>query len=80
MIGKATSSKEGGRLHRMAHDANLSNAVRIQRLYMAALARKPTAPEIALANELMRLRQDPAKALEDVWWAVLNSGEFILNH
>ena len=40
----------------------------------------PTAQEIALANELMLLRQDPAKALEDVWWAVLNSGEFILNH
>ena len=80
LIAKATSSKEGGRLHRMANDSNLTNAVRIQRLYLAALARKPTAQEIALANDLMLLRQDPAKALEDVWWAVLNSGEFILNH
>jgi hypothetical protein len=80
LIAKATSSEQGGRLHRMASDPNLTNAVRIQRLYLAALARKPTAQEIALANELMKLRQDPAQALEDVWWAVLNSGEFILNH
>jgi hypothetical protein len=80
LISKATSSQKDGRLHRMANDSSLTNAVRIQRLYLAALARKPTAQEIVLANDLLALRQDPAKALEDVWWAILNSGEFILNH
>ncbi len=38
LISKATSSEKGGRLQRMAADTSLTNAVRIQRLYLAALA------------------------------------------
>ena len=38
-------------------------------------------PEIAAANQLLVARNlDPAAALQDVWWAILNSNEFILNH
>ena len=34
-----------------------------------------------LANKLLEARKgDPAGALQDVFWVVLNSGEFILNH
>jgi hypothetical protein len=52
-------------------------------LYLAALSRRPT------ADELERLRKyveegGPARnrkaALADVFWALLNSGEFALNH
>ena len=80
LIDKATSTKQGGRLHRMANDPKINNAARIHRLYLAALARKPTGQEIAAANQIMLAGHDPAAALEDVWWAVLNTGEFILNH
>ncbi len=81
LIEKATQTEKGGFLHRVATDAKINNAARINRLYLAALARKPTGQEIALANELLLLRQgDPVAALADVWWAVLNSNEFILNH
>ena len=42
LIAKATSSEQGGRLHRMAIDQNLTNAVRIQRLNLAAFpSRRP---------------------------------------
>jgi hypothetical protein len=59
----------------------MNNAGKITELYLAALARKPTQPEVAAANQLLMARNlDPAAALQDVWWAVLNSNEFILNH
>lgn len=81
LIDKATSAEQGGFLHRVATDPKLNNAARINRLYLAALARRPSPQEITLANELLLARQgDAVAALQDVWWAVLNSNEFILNH
>ncbi len=53
----------------------------INYLYLAGLARRPSTKEIALANEMLQLRKgDAVAAMQDVWWAVLNSNEFILNH
>jgi hypothetical protein len=81
LVNKATSVDKGSFLERVSKDAKMNNAAKIQHLYLAALARRPTTQEIALANELMVLRKgDPIAALQDVWWAVLNSNEFILNH
>jgi hypothetical protein len=81
LINKATSTDKGGFLHRIASDPKMNNAAKINHLYLAALARRPIPQEVALANQLMVLRQgDPVAALQDVWWAVLNSNEFILNH
>ena len=37
--------------------------------------------EIEVANKLLAARKgDVVAALQDIWWAVLNSNEFILNH
>jgi hypothetical protein len=81
LMNKATSVEKGSFLHRVASDAKMTPAAKINRLYLAALARRPTAQEIALANELLLARKgDAAAALQDVWWALLNSNEFILNH
>ncbi len=81
LIERATSVEKGSFLERVANDSKLSNPLKIQKLYLAALARRPTGQEISLANELMRLRKgDSVAALQDVWWALLNSNEFIFNH
>jgi hypothetical protein len=81
LVKKATSVEKGGFLHRVATDPKMKNAAKINHLYLAALARRPTTQETAMANELLRLRKgDAVAALQDVWWAVLNSNEFILNH
>ncbi len=81
LMEKATSIAKGSFLYRVASDAKMNNAAKIRRLYEAALARQPSTREIALANELLELRGgDAVAALQDVWWAVLNSNEFILNH
>jgi len=56
-------------------------AQKINHLFVAAVGREPTAQEIQAANHLLVLRNgDVVAALEDVWWALLNSNEFILDH
>ncbi len=81
LIERATSVEKGSFLQRVATNNKLSNPAKIQRLYLAALARRPTGQEIAQANELLRLREgDAVAALQDVWWVLLNSNEFIFNH
>ena len=81
LIKQAISIDKGSFLHDVAANGKLNNAAKINHLYMAALARKPTSSEVGMANQLMQLRKgDAAAALQDVWWALLNCNEFILNH
>lgn len=78
---KPQGQRPAGFLSAIAADRSLSNADRVERLYLTALARKPSRPEIALCNKLLAAREgDAAEALRDVWWALLNSNEFILQH
>jgi len=80
LVKQATSLGKGSFLDRVVMEAG-SNDARINALYLAALARKPTASEIRVAAEMVGKRGgNVADALQDVWWAVLNSNEFILNH
>jgi hypothetical protein len=59
----------------------MSNTAKIETLYMAALARKPARAELKVANQMVAARKgDVISALQDVWWAVLNSNEFIIKH
>ncbi len=81
LVKKASGTDPGTFLYQVATDPKLSNKQRIDHLYLAALSRRPTGEELTAANYLVRARKgDTAKALQDVWWALLNSNEFILNH
>ncbi len=81
LVRRACSTDSGSFLDRIANDAALSNREKINYLYRAALGRQPTKPEANLCNELLATRDDDGVGtLEDVWWAVLNSNEFILVH
>ncbi len=80
LVKAATSTGKGGFLDTIARNP-MSNANKINYLYMAALARRPSSREIRVANALIAARKgDVTAALQDVWWAVLNSNEFIINH
>jgi hypothetical protein len=80
LVREATSTGEGGFLDKVA-SSSLSPSQKIETLYLAALARKPSSKELKTANDLLGARRgDVAGALQDVWWAVLNSNEFILIH
>ena len=70
-----------GFLASVAMDSSFSNADRVDQLYLAALARKPDRAELKLCNQLLAARDGNAgEALRDIWWALLNSNEFLLNH
>jgi len=80
LIKQATSTGKGGFLDQVA-TSPMSPAQKIDVLYKAALARVPSANERKVATALLAARQgDVVAALQDVWWAVLNSNEFIINH
>jgi len=56
---------------------------RVETLFLATLSRKPTPDESARFVKYVESggpKQDKDKALADVFWALLNSGEFALNH
>ena len=55
---------------------------KIEILYLTALARKPTTAELSAIDKTFHNSndRDPIHGLQDVFWALLNSNEFIFNH
>jgi hypothetical protein len=81
LMKRATGDDPGSMLARIASDPNRDNAAKINYLYLAALSRTPTRYELAISNELLAARGgNVGPALQDIWWALLNTNEFILNH
>jgi hypothetical protein len=56
------------------------DAEKIKTLYLATLNRPPTTREIQLANRVLGRAKSPLEAYQDLYWALLNSNEFIVNH
>ena len=81
LVRRACSADSGGFLDQVANDAELSDREKINYLYRAALGRLPGKDETKICNELLAARYgNVVETLQDVWWAVLNSNEFILIH
>jgi hypothetical protein len=81
LVRRATGNQKGSMLYRIAWDEKLDNAEKIRYLYQAALSRLPTRQELNISNELLVARQgNVGEALQDIWWALLNTNEFILIH
>jgi hypothetical protein len=53
---------------------------RIELLYLASLSRRPTNADKADARRALAAKADKAEGYEDIFWALLNSTEFIFNH
>lgn len=81
LVRRACSADSGGFLDKIANDTELSDREKINYLYQAALSRLPGKDETNVCNELLAARYgNVVETLQDVWWAVLNSNEFILIH
>jgi hypothetical protein len=81
LIRLATSDKRGSMLKKVIDDPKMDNAQKIRHLYLAGLSRLPTKKELTISNELLVARKgNVSQALQDIWWAVLNTNEFILIH
>lgn len=72
---------QGSLIDRVAGNEKMSADAKIEHLFQAALARRPTSQELQAARELLTLNpNDPQIGLRDLWWALLNSNEFLLDH
>jgi hypothetical protein len=81
-IDDATSIERSKTLAAVVDAPFLNTAQRIETLYLATLSRKPRAEEL---DRLVKYVTGGSKgnerdALADVFWALLNSGEFMFNH
>lgn len=52
----------------------------VEELYIRCLSRRPSEKEMSNIQQVLAEEEDQRKVLEDVFWALLNSQEFIFNH
>jgi hypothetical protein len=78
---QATDIKKNSFLAGLASDTRRRPVEKIQEMFLAALSRQPTRRELQTAQKLLTGHPEgPQHALQDLWWALLNSNEFILIH
>ncbi|MBI1900612.1 MAG: DUF1549 domain-containing protein [Planctomycetia bacterium] len=79
--GETTENKirGGGAIAKMLQAGKKPEEV-ITSLYVRSLSRKPSPGEMEKLLAAIKDEPDPTKALEDVFWALLNSREFMFNH
>ena len=70
---------QGGIVQRMLAEGKTPEQV-IESLYIRCLTRKPTPEESQKLLAIAAEAENPQVGLEDVFWAVLNSREFVFNH
>ena len=81
LVAKAVSSERGSFVTNVLADPRHKNDIqRINTMFVAALGRPVERAELAQIQKAMRLSGDPVKAYQDLYWALLNSNEFIVNH
>jgi hypothetical protein len=82
-VDGATNPETSQALAAIAKAPFLDTPGRIETLYLATLTRRPRPDELALLVPYIERRKTPdeqAKALADIFWAILNGPEFHLNH
>jgi hypothetical protein len=83
LVADATSLEHNRNLAIIAEAKTVRTSRRVEQLYLITLARKPSAAESARLVRYVDAggpHKDPARALCDVFWALLNSSEFCSNH
>ena len=80
LMKQATTNAEGSFLREVSSNYNLKSREKLDRLFLAALARNATVEERAWGNKAFAKTEDIGTVLQDIWWVILNTNEFILNH
>ncbi len=78
LMKQATSLDQGSFLASVLSDSRLRPVQKVQELFLAAFARRPTSRELRMAQQLLASAPDDATVWQDFWWALLNSNEFLL--
>jgi hypothetical protein len=83
LVARLTDVAQSRTLSAVANAPFMDTRQRVETLFLAALTRKPLADEAAKFMQYVDqggASGDHQEALADVFWALLNSGEFVLNH
>lgn len=77
---QAISDAEGGFIKRLMVE-HRNPRDRVNHLFLAGLARRASRDELSIASKLQAARGgDEVAMLQDMWWAIINSNEFIMQH
>ncbi len=81
LIRKAINHQPGTFLDSVISNDSLRFPRQVDQLFLAALSRKADTREQKMADQLLASYYgDTSLALQDLWWALLNSNEFLLIH
>jgi hypothetical protein len=82
-VSEATSLDKSATLTALNEFPLMTTRDRLETIYLAALCREPSKDELELMTKYVDgggPTKDPKRALGDVFWALLNSSEFLFNH
>ena len=82
-IDNATSVDDSQTLRAISEFPAMSDEQKLETLFLSALSRRPSPDEQRRLGEYLSsggAAEDSNAALADVFWALLNSSEFLLNH
>jgi hypothetical protein len=79
--GEAIHGKvlQGGGVKKLLDQGQTPEQV-VEILYIRCLSRRPTPEETQRLTAVVKGAENPQAGLEDIFWAVLNSREFLFNH
>jgi hypothetical protein len=79
--GDATTQRirQGGLIPKRLTEKKTPDQI-IEELYLRTLTRRPSPEETAKLQVALKEEPDKAKGLEDVFWALMNTREFVFNH
>jgi hypothetical protein len=83
LVEDATTLERSSTLGAIAQAPYLSTTEKVEWLFLAALSRPPRTDEVERFGKYVTKggpSGDPQRALADVFWVLLNSGEFLFNH
>ncbi len=79
----ATSLEQSSTLTAVAEFPSMSSGDRVEAIYLAALTRRPRPEELERLTKYVDSggpSKNQKQALSDIFWALLNSSEFLFNH
>lgn len=79
--GDATTNRirQGGLIAKRFGEKKTPEQI-IEEMYLRTLVRRPSADEMAKLQAALKEEPDKARGLEDVFWALMNTREFVFNH